>query len=200
VGRLLGSRPRLHITVPQGSSFAVRLETPLSSETAQPGQEFQASIGAPVVVDGVEAIPTGSRMKGHVSHAAGSGKVSGRGELTLELDRILTPDGASIPIEAEPLQRRARSTAKKDAAKVAGGAGLGALVGGIVGGKKGAVIGGAVGASGGAGVVLATKASSEKEPRSRSGFARRSRGPSSGPRDSGRSAPPRMNDRQAPER
>jgi hypothetical protein len=157
IGRLLGSPAKVRITVPEGSSFRVRLETPLSSETARPEQPFTASTGAPVLVEGHEAFPAGTQVRGHVSHAAGSGKVSGRGELTLEFDRIRLPGGAEVPIEAEPLQRRARSGAKKDAVTIGGAAGAGAIVGGILGGKKGAAIGGAVGGTAGTGVVLATK-------------------------------------------
>jgi serine/threonine protein kinase len=157
VRKLMGAKPRLHVTAPEGTSVSLRLETALSSETTASGQRFSASTSAPVVVDGIEAFPAGSKVAGHVSHAAGAGKVSGRGELTLELDSIATPGGSEIRIEAEPIQRKARSTAKKDTAKVAGAAGLGAIVGGIFGGKKGAAIGGAAGASAGTGVVLATK-------------------------------------------
>lgn len=157
VGRLLGAKPRLHVSVPEGSSLRVRLETPLSSETAEPGQEFTASSSAALVVDGVEALPPGTRVTGHVAHAAASGKVSGRGELTLAFDRIHAPGGGELVIEAEPLQRKARSTVKKDSAKVAGAAGLGAIVGGILGGRKGAIVGAGVGGSAGTGVVLATK-------------------------------------------
>ncbi|HEY7514073.1 MAG TPA: protein kinase, partial [Vicinamibacteria bacterium] len=157
VGRLMGARPRIHVTVPETASLDVRLETPLSSETARAEEPFTARTTAPLVVDGLEAVPDGSRVLGHVAHAAGAGKVSGRGQLTLEFDRIVTPDGEEIPIEADPIQHTARSTVKKDAKKIAGGAALGALVGGLFGGKKGAAIGAAAGGSAGTGVVLATK-------------------------------------------
>jgi serine/threonine-protein kinase len=156
LGRLLGAKPRLYVTVPPGTPLRLRLETALSSETARPDQEVVATTSAPVVVDGHEALPADSRVLGHVSHAAGAGKVSGRGELTLEFDRVATPAG-ELALEAQPLQRIARATVKKDAGKVAAGAGIGALVGGILGGKKGAIVGGAVGGSAGAGAVLATK-------------------------------------------
>jgi hypothetical protein len=157
VRRLLGSKPRFRLTVPEGTPLRVRLETGLSSETAQAGQELSATTSAPLEVEGFAAFPAGSRVEGHVSHAAGAGKVSGRGELTLEFDRIITPGGEEVALEAEPLQRKARSTVKKDAAKVGAAAGVGAIVGGILGGGKGAAIGGAVGGAGGTGVVLATK-------------------------------------------
>jgi tRNA A-37 threonylcarbamoyl transferase component Bud32 len=157
VRKLMGARPRLYVTAPEGTMVRVRLETPLSSETAEAGQEFAAKTSAALVIDGVEALPAGSHVEGHVSHAAGAGKVSGRGELTLEVDRITPPGGAETAVEAEPLARKARSTVKKDAAKVAGAAGVGAILGGVIGGGKGAAIGGAVGGSAGTGVVLATR-------------------------------------------
>jgi hypothetical protein len=156
-GRMMGEKAKLRLTVPEGSSVRVRLETSLSSETARPGQPFTASTSAPVLVEGHEAFPAGTQVSGHVSHAAGSGKVSGRGELTVEFDRIRLPGGTEVPIEAEPIQRKARSGAKKDALTIGGAAGAGAVVGGILGGKKGAAIGGAVGGTAGTGVVLATK-------------------------------------------
>ena len=157
LGRLLGTKPRFNVTVPEGSTLHVRLETPLSSETTSAGDEITGATSTSLVVDGFEVFPAGSRVTGHVSHAAGSGKVSGRGELTLEFDRIVTPAGTASTLETEPLQRRARSGVKKDVARMAGAVGLGALVGGIVGGGKGAAVGGAAGGAAGGGVALATK-------------------------------------------
>jgi hypothetical protein len=157
VRKLMGAKPTLRVTVPEGTTVRLRLETPLSSETAQAGQEFTATSSTAVVVDGIEVFPAASRVTGHVAQAASAGKVSGRGELTLELDRIAPTGGGEMPIEADPVQRKARSTVKKDVGKVAGAAGVGAIVGGLIGGGKGAAIGGAVGGSAGTGVVLATK-------------------------------------------
>ena len=156
-GRLVGADPKLHITVPAGSALAAQLETPLTSETAEAGDEFTLTTNTPFVIENYEAIATGSRIEGHVAHAAGAGKVSGFGELTLEFDRLVATEVDEYPIEAEPFHRKARSTKKKDAAKIGGAAGVGAFVGGLLGGKKGAAIGGAVGGGAGAGAVLATK-------------------------------------------
>src|SRR5262245_45297451 len=103
VRKLMGARPRLHVTAPEGTLFRVRLDTSLDSETTQAGQEFTATTSVAVVIDGVQAFPAGSRVQGHVSHAAGAGKVSGRGELTLEVDRIATPGGLETAVEADPL-------------------------------------------------------------------------------------------------
>jgi hypothetical protein len=100
VRKLLGARPRLHVTAPEGTLVRVRLETPLSSETAESGQEFTGTTIAALVIDGVEALPPGSRVKGHVSHAAEAGNVSQRGDLTLEADRISAPGGPEMAVEA----------------------------------------------------------------------------------------------------
>ena len=55
------------------------------------------------------------------------------------------------------MQIEAKTTKKKDAAKIGIGAGAGALIGGIAGGGKGAGIGALVGGGGGTAVVLATR-------------------------------------------
>ncbi len=156
-GKVLGKEPRLFITVPADTELVFELEEALSSETASVGDTFTAAVAGAISIEGIEAVPVGSQLRGHVSHAAPAGKVSGRGELTLELDRLVLADGSQIDIRANPLSFKARGTKKKDAGIVGGLAGIGAAVGGIIGGKKGAVIGGAAGGSAGAGVVLSTK-------------------------------------------
>jgi serine/threonine-protein kinase len=155
--KLLGGEARLRITVPEKTTLALSLETALSSETAAAGDEFTATLSKAVAVEGFEALPAGSRIRGHVSHAEGAGKVSGRGSLALELDVLEIPDGDRVDIQAEPLAFDARSTKKKDAGVIGGLAGVGAVVGGIIGGKKGAVAGGAAGGGAGTGVVLSTR-------------------------------------------
>jgi hypothetical protein len=156
-GKLLGRPSRLVISIPAETELELALQTSLTSESAQPGDEFEASLRSDVTIEGVLAIPRDSRIFGHVSHAQGAGKTSGRGEITLELDALELEDGERIAIRAEPLSFRARSTQKKDAGIIGGMAGVGAVVGGIIGGKKGAAIGAGTGGSAGAGVVLTTK-------------------------------------------
>jgi serine/threonine-protein kinase len=157
VGRLLGRKATLSITVPAGTELSLELETALTSETAESGDNFTATLRKTLEIEGIEAIPKGSRIAGHVSYAAGAGKTSGRGALTLELDSLELRDGGTVDLHAEPIAFEARSTKKKDAGVVGGLAGVGAVVGGIVGGKKGAVIGGAAGGGAGTAVVLTTR-------------------------------------------
>ncbi len=157
VGELLGREPRVFLTIPAGEKFVVELETPISSVDSKTGDRFTARTTQAITVEGRAALPAGTQVMGHVAHAKRSDKVKGRAELTLEFDRVVTFDGEEISIEAEAFRQEARSTQKKDAAKIGVGAGAGALVGAIVGGKKGAAIGTAVGGGAGTGVVLATR-------------------------------------------
>jgi hypothetical protein len=157
LGKLLGSPNRLVITVPESTRLSLSLETPLSSETAQAGDEFSAVLASPIQIERIEVVPAGSRIEGHVSHAAPAGDVSGRGSLTLELDSMSLADGDRIDIQAEPISFEARGTKKKDAGIIGGLAGVGAVVGGVIGGQKGALIGAGAGGGAGTAVVLTTK-------------------------------------------
>ena len=65
-----------YIYVPQGTAIAMRLQTTLSTKTAQVGDRFQAATSAPVHVNGRLAIPEGSNISGHVILAEQPGKAS----------------------------------------------------------------------------------------------------------------------------
>jgi hypothetical protein len=75
----------------------------------------------------------------------------------VELTELHTADGQRIPISSGRYVVRAKSTKKKDAAKIGIGAGIGAAIGAIAGGGDGAAKGAGVGAGAGTGVVLATR-------------------------------------------
>lgn len=157
VGKLLGEKPRVILTVSEGERLELELQTAISTETASAGDSFSAVLTKPILVEGREALPKGTEVTGHVAHAKRSDKVKGVAELTLELDRLVGPDGEEHLLQAEAIRFEAQSTKKEDAVKIGGASGVGALVGAVVGGKKGAAIGAGVGAGAGAGVVLTTR-------------------------------------------
>jgi len=157
VGKLLGEKPHVVLTISEGQPLELELQTAISTETASTGDSFAAVLSKPILVEGHEALARGSELTGHIAHAARADKVKGRAELTLEIDRVVGPTGETLVLDASPLHFEAHSTKKKDAAKIGGASGVGALVGAIVGGKKGAAIGAGVGAGAGTGVVLSTR-------------------------------------------
>ena len=157
VGRLLGEKPRVFLTISEGESLELELRELISTETASAGDRFAAVLTKPVLVEGREALPQGTVVSGHVAHAERSDKVKGRATLTLEFDSLMVSSGEEHHLDAEPLRFEARSTRKDDAVKIGGASGVGAVVGGILGGRKGAAIGAGVGAGAGTGVVLTSR-------------------------------------------
>jgi tRNA A-37 threonylcarbamoyl transferase component Bud32 len=158
LGRLLGREPRLRITVPEHTALRLALETPLSSETAAAGDAVSAEATSAVRIEGVEAVPSGSRLAGQVSHGAPAGATGGRGELTLEFTSVTLPDGGRFDLRTRPLSLRAPALPRrKENAIMAGLSGVGAAVGSLLGGRKGALAGGVVGGAAGAVYVSSEK-------------------------------------------
>ncbi len=147
-GRVTSNTAPSNIVVPQGTSIAMRLNTTLSTKTAQVGDRFQADVTAPVHVNGRIAIPEGSNISGHVILAKQPGKASGRGELQLSYDQIAF-GGRSYDLNSNSQVYTSKSGTTKDVALIGGGAVAGGVVGGVLGGKgdigKGAAVGGAAG-------------------------------------------------------
>jgi hypothetical protein len=148
--------PPRKVTVPSGTSVAIRLLDPIDSETAQPGQTFRATLDAPLPTDGDVAVPSGYDVKGHVVDVKSAGKFAGQSLLVLELDSV-SVGGRLYGIEADPYRRQGKNRTTNTAEKVGAGAVIGAIIGGIAGGGKGAGIGAAAGGGIGGGVQAAGK-------------------------------------------
>jgi BON domain len=148
--------PPQKVTIPSGTVVAIRLVDPVSSETAQAGETFHATLDAPLSVDGELAIPAGYDVEGHVVAVQSAGKFAGRSELTLQLDRIKV-GSHYYSIQTSSYHREGSSRGKNTAEKVGAGSIIGAIIGGIAGGGKGAAIGAAAGGGVGGGVQAATK-------------------------------------------
>jgi hypothetical protein len=144
------------VTIPSGTTMAIRLVDAINSETAQPGQTFRATLDSPLATEGDVAIPSGYDVQGHVVDVKSAGKFAGKSELVLQLDRI-SVGGKSYSIQTDQYRREGSSRGKNTAEKVGAGAAIGAIIGGIAGGGKGAGIGAAAGGGLGGGVQAATK-------------------------------------------
>ena|SRR6266567_1454481 len=151
------------VTIPSGTTLAIRLVDELDSETAQPGQTFKATLDSPLSVDGEVVIAAGHDVQGHVIDVKSAGKFAGKSELSLQLDRI-SVGNRSYNIQTDQYRREGSSRGKSTAKKVGAGAAIGAIIGGIAGGGKGAAIGAAAGGGVGGGVQAATKSQQIKLP------------------------------------
>jgi len=140
--------------IPTGTEFDVRLQTPLSSKTAQVEDRFEAT----TMVDlrderGRVLIPSGSVMRGIVSSVNRAGRIERKGALTVAFDRV-TVNGRSYPIRGTVSQALESEGIMAEKEKIGIGAGAGAILGAILGGVKGAVAGILIG---GGGVIAATE-------------------------------------------
>ena len=140
--------PPKPFVVPAGTSIPVILSTTVSSYKNKPGDEFEGSVAAPILIDGEEAIPKGAAVRGTVVNAKKQGAVKGEANLSVRLTDIHVR-GKDYLIGTSTYGATEKGKGKRSAAMTGGGAGLGALIGGIAGGGKGAAIGAAVGAGGG---------------------------------------------------
>ena len=145
------------VTIPAGTVLHVTLDTPVGSDISRVEQPVKAELRSAVVVDGVEVVPAGTSVLGHVTAAQRPGRVKGRGYVAMRFTSLDTPGEGTTKISTSALGHTAPATKEKDALKIiapaAGGAVLGRVVGGKGGARKGAVIGGAAGT----GYVLSTR-------------------------------------------
>jgi hypothetical protein len=151
------------VELPAGTNIVVRLIDGVDSETASPGQTFSASLDEPVLIGGDTVIPRGADATLKLVDAKESGKLTGRAELTLDLQSVRV-NGQMVDINTQTVSRESDSRGARTA-KVAGGtAAVGAIIGAIAGGGKGAAIGAAAGGAAGAGAEIITKGQRVKIP------------------------------------
>ena len=146
------------VVIPAGTVLAVDLETAVGSDTSRVEDAVRGTLRRAVTVDGVQALPAGTSVLGHVTAAERSARVKGRARIAMRFTRVDPPGaGERLTIQSAPIAREAEATKKQDAAKIGGGAAGGAIIGGLLGGGDGAAKGAAVGGAAGTGVVLSTR-------------------------------------------
>jgi hypothetical protein len=145
-----------NILVPQGTTLVMRLQSTISTKTAQVGDRFVATVTTPVNVNDRLAIPQGSKVSGHVILAQQPGKASGRGQLQLSYDQIAF-DGHSYDMDSNSQVYVSKSGTTKDVAIIGGSAVAGGVVGGVLGGSNDIAKGAAIGGAAGTGATLLTR-------------------------------------------
>lgn len=134
--------------VPVGQELDVRLQTRLSSETAQVEQRFETTTVADLTQDGRVLIPAGTVVRGVVSSVDPAGRVTDRtGKMTLSFDQM-TIRGRTYDVRAQATSVFESGGIRQEVGTAGAGAGVGAVVGGLLGGVKGAVLGAVIGAGG----------------------------------------------------
>lgn len=140
-------------TIPVGQELDVRMQSELSSATAQVEQRFETTTAVDLMQGGRVLVPAGSRVRGVVRGVDKAGRVDRTGRLTLAFDQMVV-NGREYPMRALATQVFESKGIREEVGTTGAGAGVGAVVGGLIGGLKGALIGAIVGAGG---VIAATE-------------------------------------------
>jgi hypothetical protein len=156
-------------TLPRNQYFRLRMNQTLNSDRSRVGDRFQATVVTPVYASGIEVVPAGSIVEGRVTSVSPARTRGREGQLGLQFDSVVTPDGTKHPLDGALTELQDSRAAKVDAENevsgnssekrnvvyIGGGAVGGAVLGGAIGGGKGAGIGAIIGAGAGvAGVML----------------------------------------------
>jgi hypothetical protein len=136
------------IVVEAGTPIRVTVDQTVSSKTSNPGDHFEASLAAPVMVGENQVIPSGAKARGTVTVAKSAGKFKGNAELGVTLDSV-TVHGERYSLRTTSVIEAGKGRGKRTAIGAGGGAAVGAIIGALAGGGKGAAIGAGAGAGAG---------------------------------------------------
>ncbi len=164
-------KPAAVVVVPAGTRVLLRLLSPISSGSAQPGNGVYMETVTPVAVGNETVIPPGTYVQGEIDRVQRPGKMKGRAELQMHFTSLTFPSGyhqslqatiGSAPADESSTVGKEGTVKEKgskgqDTATVAGDTGGGALIGAIANGGKGAAIGSGIGAAVGLATVMMTR-------------------------------------------
>lgn len=140
-------------TVTANSLMRLRLNESVSSKNAKVGDQFSSTVVDPVYAKGLQVIPPGSIVTGHITHVIRAGRKSNAGSLNVTFTGVQLPNEKSYPLNAS----LAKSGSADNEGEVKGGSskkrnlafiGGGAVVGGLINGVAGAGIGAGAGIAG----------------------------------------------------
>jgi len=154
-------------TIPAGATIAVRNNSTIDSETAQPGQTYSGVIEREVMdTNGHVAIPRGANAMLVVRASNGQGTLQGRSDLAVDVASV-DVDGRHYRLETSDFVERGKEGLGKNERTgkfVGGGAALGGIIGAIAGGGKGAAIGALSGAGAGTAAQGVTRGKAVRIP------------------------------------
>lgn len=145
------------VTLPAGTVLPVDLLTPVGSDISRVEQSIEGRLRAPVRSGGIEVLPAGTMVSGHVTSAQRPGRVKGRGLIAFRFTRVDTPGEGVSRMSTAQISRMAPATKEKDALKIVAPAAAGAVIGRIAGGGDAAAKGAVIGGAAGTGYVLSTR-------------------------------------------
>ena len=163
VGTDSDKQPPASVTIPPGTRISVRMIDDVDCTKNHVSDRFQASLAAPLTVDGNVVVDKGADVFGRLVQSKTSRTFTGRSELQLELTGVVV-DGRTVPLATGEYELTGKSRGASTAKRTIGGAAVGSIIGAIAGGGKGAAIGAGAGGGLGAGSEIITKGDQVKIP------------------------------------
>jgi hypothetical protein len=87
-------------SVPAGTTLHCRITETLTTKLNHQGDPFTVTISEPVLANGREVIPVGSKLQGRISQMDRPGRIKGVGQMRLTLEQITFPDSRRLPLSA----------------------------------------------------------------------------------------------------
>lgn len=144
------------LTVTRNGVIGIRLDTPVSSETAKVEDRVMARVARDVTVDGRVAVPAGATFEGYVTEVERGGRFRERARLGVRFTTLVMPDNTRVSVSTDPIYRLGDAPTGEATSKIGAATVVGTIIGAAIGGKKGAAIGGATGAAGGTAAVMSS--------------------------------------------
>jgi len=140
-------------SIPTGTEIDVRIQSELTSDTAQVEDRFEATTVVDLYQGDRVLIPAGSVMRGVVTSVSRASRTDRKGSLTVAFNQITVRD-RSYPMRGTVTEAIESSGIRGEAGRIGAGSAVGAIIGGIIGGVKGALLGVLIG---GGGTMVATE-------------------------------------------
>jgi hypothetical protein len=86
------------VTIPEGTRIRVRLETTISSGTAEEGQTVELTVADPVRIGDTTIFEEGARVTGTITEAHEKRRMGRAGKLDFSIDRAKAADNQWVPL------------------------------------------------------------------------------------------------------
>lgn len=156
--------------IQKGANLSIVLQTPLSSNTGQRGDQFTSQLKQAFIFKDKNILPKDTQIRGLVKRVTKYEKFGDRASLLLLFDQVVLPDGRRVPLAASLDTQKGSAAIKikgraiRDAKIVGGSAIVGALMGKKTLGKDGTQKGFIIGAAAGTGAVILSDMKEVKLP------------------------------------
>ena len=90
------------VTIPAGTKFKTRLETPISSKISEVGDKVIVTLLEPLPIDSAHVLPRGIELTGQITQVKRAGQVKGKAEVYALINELTTTYGSeSIVVSIE---------------------------------------------------------------------------------------------------